>query len=106
MSSSRDGQDVRVQEAGEECVYEVQARANQEYQAIVDARADERIQQYIQQYTAHMQASASSTTNSPAKAFNFEHQISKELQARVEKAQHALETATLAAKLKSKKPKT
>ena len=53
-----------------------------------------------------MQASANSTTSSPAKAFNFEHQISKELQARVEKAQHVLETATSAAKLKSKKPKT
>ena len=95
-----------MHDAGEECVFEVQARANKEYQAIVDARADERIQQYIQQYTAHMQAAASSSTNSPAKAFNFEHQISKELQARVEKAQHVLETATLAAKQKSKKPKT
>ena len=50
-----------------------------------------------------MQAAANAATTAPPKAFSFQHQVPGELQERIEKAQQALETATLAAKNKSRK---
>lgn len=107
-SSTVSGADAEAdaeETADEECVYEAQARANKEYQATVDAKAEDRIAQYIQQYTAHMQAAASATSSTPT-AFSFHHQVPVELQQRIETAKQALETATLAAKDKSKTKKT